>query len=867
MIKIEGWILDAGINQDFVQLWIKMENGKVVPALYRFYPSFYAQFKESTSSFDYVNAMISQHENIIEIERCKKFVYVYDNLKSDVFKIKVDSPRNFKKTIKDLEKTDQFNLYNTDVPVAQMFFYEMDLFPMGLCEFELEMIGTKTPKKLPKGYPKSPKELPKIKNIILKDSNEAIFYKTPTLKIIELQLGEFGKRCTGKKYRDRFTKPKRNDRLISCNLILRNGYNVKKIERSTPPWMLQKTKNQLLIEIDRETESDTIEALSREIKYLDPDIILSNHGDEYFFPYLISRASANHCNHLLSFSRDGTTLRNNLFQMGGDTSFFSYGQVIHRSKKQIYLKGRVHIDNKTHGSLHFSDGNIAGIIEIARVSRIPIQRLTRITIGGSLQSIQFYVAGKKDYLIPPEKKNSEDFQLANTLLLADRGGHIFEPLIGVFERVGEFDFTSMYPMIMRNYNISPDTINCDCCIEDGIKVPGLPFHTCIRRKGIVGEALRVPLNKRRVYKRMKDKVDPKIAKRFDKMSAALKWILVVSFGYLGFKNARFGRVEGHQAVCAYARELLLHSQEIAEERNYRVIHGIVDSMWLQDLDYPVGIVPDKEKNGSPKIVGVTHFTKKQPPPEILKAQLDNFNQKGKELAEKIRNDVDIPIKLDATYKFIVFLPSQAHADIPVLNHYWAVTYDNKVKVRGIELRRRDAPNIVKQCQKDLIDILSSVANIYEFMDKLPEAKRKLDEYYHRIDSGKVDANDLVIINRVSRKAGDYKVKSYQAVASERLLAKGIEIQPGQNVEYIIKDASSKNPNKRIILRSEFQQYNRTYDKNKYKELLQRGFRNIIPFDYDKIIDYNDANLGNSTKKMKPKEQVYGLDRFLTQGNL
>ena len=39
-------------------------------------------------------------------------------------------------------------------------------------------------------------------------------------------------------------------------------------------------------------------------------------------------------------------------------------------------------------------------------------------------------------------------------------------------------------------------------------------------------------------------------------SSALKLILVACFGYQGFSNAKFGRIECHEAINAYAREIL-----------------------------------------------------------------------------------------------------------------------------------------------------------------------------------------------------------------------------------------------------------------------------------------------------------------------
>ncbi|HDN74338.1 MAG TPA: hypothetical protein ENG16_04885 [Archaeoglobus sp.] len=53
------------------------------------------------------------------------------------------------------------------------------------------------------------------------------------------------------------------------------------------------------------------------------------------------------------------------------------------------------------------------------------------------------------------------------------------------------------------------------------------------------------------------------------------------FGYLGYRNARFGKVDAHIAVCAFARDTLLKAAHIAEENGFETIHGIVDSLWLR----------------------------------------------------------------------------------------------------------------------------------------------------------------------------------------------------------------------------------------------------------------------------------------------
>ena len=236
-----------------------------------------------------------------------------------------------------------------------------------------------------------------------------------------------------------------------------------------------------------------------------------------------------------------------------------------------------------------------------------IQR-ARASIGKCLSSLQFYNATRKGVLIPWKPVIAEHFKSMNALLIADRGGLIYEPEVGVHEQVAEFDFDSLYPNIMRKYNISAETVNCDCCyrdyhhhltcfnrnINDNVVITGpkadplLTIHeadhnyACSKRIGIIPISLRILLEKRLLYKKLKDSIQNHTLKeKYNSRQSILKWILVTSFGYLGFNNAKFGRIDAHIAVCAYDRQILSHVIRAAERQGFRVLHGIVDSVWMQ----------------------------------------------------------------------------------------------------------------------------------------------------------------------------------------------------------------------------------------------------------------------------------------------
>src|SRR5207244_7222183 len=110
------------------------------------------------------------------------------------------------------------------------------------------------------------------------------------------------------------------------------------------------------------------------------------------------------------------------------------------------------------------------------------------------------------------------------------------------------------PPIRRQCRTGRGAVDCRCCPDH--RGPELGRHTCRRRRGLVPQVLEPILAKRARLKRLKQTAsDTQARQTYDRRQTALKWILVTSFGYLGYKNFVFGRIEAHEAVTAYSREL------------------------------------------------------------------------------------------------------------------------------------------------------------------------------------------------------------------------------------------------------------------------------------------------------------------------
>ena len=62
-------------------------------------------------------------------------------------------------------------------------------------------------------------------------------------------------------------------------------------------------------------------------------------------------------------------------------------------------------------------------------------------------------------------------------------------------------------------------------------------------------------------------------------------------------------------------------------------------------------------------------------------------------------ETGLPISLQHHYKFLMLLPLEADEK---MKHYFGITQDNELIVRGIEIRRHDAPYFIKEFQTELL---------------------------------------------------------------------------------------------------------------------------------------------------------------------
>jgi DNA polymerase I len=354
---------------------------------------------------------------------------------------------------------------------------------------------------------------------------------------------------------------------------------------------------------------------------------------------------------------------------------------------------------------------------------------------------------QRGIVVPFRKNDAEVLRKFAALKTADRGGMMFQPEPGIFEEVDEIDFTSMYPSIIVKANLSPETI-------------GNPEQ---QLRGFLPTALE-PLLALRIRTKQLKKTDPSVTG----IDAILKWMLVTCFGYTGYKNAKFGRIEVHEGITGRSRDILMHTKDIAEEMGFRVLHGIVDCLWVQ---------------GSP----------------------------AEALQERVNRETGLFTELEH-FTWIVFLP--LNDGLGAYNRYYGRLSDGSVKVRGIAARRHDTPEYIRTMQGDMLAVMGKAATTAELNRQWDQVNAIYRKAAEQLPSAPVQ--DMAISRRISRLTYAHRCIEGAAVNAYRQC--GVPVAAGMKIRYVVRDARTY----QVVPAWNAELFDIAY----YRELLERAWAEI-----------------------------------------
>ncbi|MET0988720.1 MAG: DNA polymerase II [Steroidobacteraceae bacterium] len=366
-------------------------------------------------------------------------------------------------------------------------------------------------------------------------------------------------------------------------------------------------------------------------------------------------------------------------------------------------------------------------------------RLTGMTpdrVAASIASFDFlYLTELERRRIVAPTVRSDDSRVH----AAQQGGHVLEPVTGLHRNVWVFDFKSLYPSIIRSFNIDPLSYVAEPGTDSTlIHTPGGAFQ---REPAILPRMLDELFPRREAAKKAGDAV----------AGNAIKILMNSFYGVLGTPACRFYNPALANSITGTGREILLWSKAWFEDAGFKVLYGDTDSLFVHSgMDEPQAT----EEHGRALA-------------SRLNAELARY------LSERWRVSSRLELKFEKLYRKL-FLPRARHSTRGASKRYAGLHYGkDTVEFIGMEVVRRDWTALAKQVQRELYRRL--------FADEPVDVY--LAEVVQQVRAGHLD-DALVYRKNLRKQASDYTATTPPHVAAARKSTEG----SGRLISYVMTTA-------------------------------------------------------------------------------
>jgi len=432
------------------------------------------------------------------------------------------------------------------------------------------------------------------------------------------------------------------------------------------------------------------------------------------------------------------------------------------------------------------------ILILARISKMPMEDVSRQGVSRWIRNFLQFEHRRRGMLIP----NTSDIlaskgKTATTAIIKGKkykGAIVVEPVPGVHFNVAVMDFPSLYPSIIKVWNLGYQTIRCahEECKENII--PDTPHWVCIKDKAL--ESLLIgSLRDLRVgwYKpKSKDKSLSEDARNwYSVIQRALKVILNASYGVFGADSFDLYCPPVAEATAAIGRHSITLIVKKARKLGIEVLYGDTDSVFLKNP---------------------------------TKTQIE-------ELASWSEKELKMGLDVDKEYRYAVFSSRK--------KNYLGILEDGNVDVKGMTGKKKHTPKFIKDAFNEIKVRLGKVKSSAEFETAKKDIRKIVLNRYARLKRREWNhLGDLAFHVVLGDSPDQYKKTTPQHVRAARMLKeRGVEIKAGDRISFV---KVSREPHvKPVELATD-----REIDVDKYVAYLHSTFDQVLDalgLEFDEII--------------------------------
>jgi len=393
---------------------------------------------------------------------------------------------------------------------------------------------------------------------------------------------------------------------------------------------------------------------------------------------------------------------------------------------------------------------------ISRISKLPIEEVCRKSIGKWIESFLFYFHRKNGYLIPnPSEIKTKGTTITKSIIKGKKykGAIVLDPVDGIFFDVKVIDYGSLYPSIIKEFNIGYETINCNCGPEcEKNKYGDLPHWICKNHKSL--ESLFIGYLKDlrlKWYKKQAKNDNNGFEKWYKAVEQTIKVFMNAAYGiFASDENFVFYCPIVSEEIAGIARSIILKTVEKAKELEIKILYGDTDSIF---------VIGDKAKIE-----------------QLQKWAADTFQ---------------IDLELDKEYIFVCLSERK--------KNYLGLQTKGVIDVKGLTGKKSHTPLFYKNLFDNVKQILKSVKTeedlnsakmkvrelVFEAYKKLKKKQwNSLDELTFHVNIHK-RLTDYGKVSRYTKEGKPFKQVIPQHIKVAKMLeASGVTLREGQKVAYI-----------------------------------------------------------------------------------